>query len=178
MKTIEQIKLEEEAVNAPFKLSKADYKALSGYLTEDEIIKGIATGEVSWQLGLTPIWDKCIMICTTKRVVFVKHKLLGKDFQDMMLNQIVTIGLKKGLLTADMWIQLSGVKKKVKIQHVGKEEADLFVAAVQNQLVTQNGGTVPTVSKVEKLQQLKELLDEEILTQEEFEQEKAKILAE
>lgn len=176
MKTIEQIKIEEEAVNSPYKLKKNDYKALSEYLAENETIKGIATGHVIWHLGLRPMADDCVLICTTKRLIFLRHKLLGKDFQDIMLNQISTIGIKKGLLVAKLWIQVIGQKKKIKIENVGKDEADLFVSNVQTQISASNNGAEHTLSKAEKLQQLKELLDDEILTKEEFEQEKAKIL--
>jgi hypothetical protein len=127
-----------------------------------------------------------ILVATNKRLVFAdKGLVFGLRVEDFPYDKISSIQYSTGLLLGKLTIFTSG--NKAVIDNVDKKRVRIFGDFVRNKISSKD--TVETPSKqsqqkadtssddiVSKLERLAKLKEQRILTEEEFTQQKQKIL--
>lgn len=174
MPTLEEVKVQFKAANVTDTYgTKKEINELPKVLANDENIKYATSGLLN---GST--W---LITCTNKRILFLdKGMLYGLKQVDIPLEKVNSISYSTGLVLGkiEVW---DGASKMV-IENVSKSTVKIFVDAVNtareelnnnsnSQNNTSSGQDV--VTQLEKLAGLKE---KGILTDEEFQKQKAKIL--
>lgn len=113
---------------------------------------------------------------TNKRLIIGQKKLVGEHIISISLQNINDIYFEKKALFG--YITIDTIKEKISV-YSNNEETKNFYNAIQT-IVNSNRNNISTDKKdddkYEKLRKLKSLYDENIITKEEFEQEKAKLL--
>lgn len=154
---------------------KKEMKFLTENLDDDEKLHHLVQGMYSSKIG--------ILVATNKRVMFVDVGMFSSYYDDFPLKNISSISSESGLINTEIKIYASG--NTGVISKVSKGEAREFVKTVKN-LKEDNDGSTQRVtepannvsddpySKLEKLAKLKE---QGILTEEEFNKEKQKVLS-
>lgn len=150
--------------------TKKEIKALPGVLDDDEVIKYATSG----------FWNSntVLMICTDQRVIFLnKNMIYGTDRNDIPLNTINAVSYSSKILFAIITIT-NGANTTV-IEQISKETAEPMVKAIkdaqQNYINRQNVSAQP-LDEADQIRKFKSLLDDGIITQEEFEAKKKQIL--
>lgn len=116
---------------------------------------------------------------TNKRMISGQKKLIGESFQTISLNNINDITLNTGMIMGVMTVDT--IKEKFNVA-INKQVAQNIHAKVHEVLDTiknpqaNNKEVNPNVSVADELKKFKELLDSGILTQEEFDAQKSKLL--
>jgi hypothetical protein len=141
------------------------------------------------------------VLLTNKRVIIFRHKLIGMSFEDFPWRDVDDIHVKEGLLGATFSVQTVG-GKRVEVDSLPKAQARKlyqFGQEMEEQVHHQRrqrdledkraaaGGIVlgagglhgaaPTEDPMQKLQQLKGLLDQGLISQQEYDTKKADILS-
>lgn len=176
MPTLEQVKEKVKNLDGCSRfIGKWEINELPKILCEDEDILRLSDGVYNQGLG--------IVVATNKRVLFLNKGILSSQIEDFGYNKISSIQCNKGLALASLVIYTAG--NKAVIDSMGKEDAQYFADCIRARIsqgdstsqIQQNGtpvgNTDDVVSKLERLAKLKE---QGILTDEEFAQQKAKIL--
>ncbi|MDO5089435.1 MAG: PH domain-containing protein [Leptotrichiaceae bacterium] len=171
MKTMKEIeKMLSECGASDFRGTKKEVKELPNVIHDDEIITYATSG--LWE-GNT--W---LIISTDKRVIFLdKGILFGLKQIEIPLNKINSIGQKKGLLFGE--IEIWDGASKMKITHISKETLIPFVNAVnkaKEELEKPKQHSINQVSAADELIKFKRLLDQGVITQEEFDKKKKELL--
>ena len=150
--------------------TKKEIKALPDILDDDEVIKYVTSG----------FWNNntVLMICTDQRVIFLnKNIIYGTDRNDIPLNTINAVSYSSKILFATITIT-NGANTTV-IEQVSKGTAEPMVKAIkdaqQNYINRQNVSPQP-LDEADQIRKFKSLLDDGIITQEEFEAKKKQIL--
>lgn len=138
-------------------------------LAEGEIIDNIAQGTYNNGQG--------ILVSTNRRLVFIdKGFLYGLKVEDFPLDKITTIQYETGLILGEIKIHTSG--NIAKIYNVEKATARSFAEFVRNKLSqpkeTIAQSTQPNV--LDQLEKLAKLKDNGIISEEEFIEQKKKLL--
>lgn len=161
--------MEEAGVSDTFG-TKKEIKALPDILDDDEVIKYATSG----------FWNNntVLMICTDQRVIFLnKNMVYGTDRNDIPLNTINAVSYSSKMLFATITIT-NGANTTV-IEQVSKETAEPMVKAIkdaqQNYINGQNVSAQP-LDEADQIRKFKSLLDDGIITEEEFEAKKKQIL--
>jgi len=152
--------------------TKKEIKYLPEVIRDDEIIKGLASGYLDGNTWL--------IVVTNQRLLFLdKGMLYGLKQMEMTYGQISAVSHSMGLLLASITVSTSGGAKK--IDNIHKSDAPKISQLISNlireskqpiQQVT-SGKNVDIASQLEKLANL---LERGILTQEEFQSQKMKLL--
>lgn len=150
-------------------LGRKEINELPKILAESEIVDNIAQGTYNNGQG--------ILVSTNRRLIFIDKGLLyGLKVEDFPLDKITTIQYETGLLLGEIKIHTSG--NIAKIDNVEKATARNFSEFVRNKLsepketISQN--TQPNV--LDQLEKLAKLKDNGILSDEEFKEQKKKLL--
>lgn len=155
-------------------LAKKEIKELPNILWHDEEVKGLIQGFYSNGNGL--------LVGTNKRLIFINKKLLGGiTVEDFPNDKISSIQYETGLMFGKITIFTSG--NKAVIEQTDKKQARVFCdearerisnkPAAQPAAVAQPAGQIDVAGQLEKLASLKE---KGIITDEEFQQQKQKLL--
>jgi hypothetical protein len=166
-KQIQELKLS----NISNYLGRKEINELPQILAESETIDNIAQGTYNNGQG--------ILVSTNRRLVFVDKGLLyGLKVEDFPLDKITTIQYETGLLHGEIKIHTSG--NIAKIDNVEKATARAFAEFVRNKLSQPKETTAPIVNNqpdvYDQLEKLAKLKEQGILTQEEFDTQKKKLL--
>lgn len=178
MRNLEDIKKEiaELGFNTNFMIKK-EVNELPSILRDDEKIFAITNGFYD-----NNTW---LVLCTSSRFLFLdKGMLFGLKQTEIPLDKVNSIQFNTGLILGDVTIwDGSG---KIKIDNIDKKFvkkfADMASDALESYKKTKNNPIHITQSasgpnKMEQLEKLAELKAKGILTEEEFTQEKKKLLA-
>jgi hypothetical protein len=157
-------------------LSMKEIKELPSILWEDECIEKLTTGLYNNGNG--------IVVATNKRLIFVDKGLLyGIRVEDFPYDKITSIQYKTGMLMGEITIFASG--NKADITHIDKVSARNFAEHVRARITSVSASaasqrsTSPSASEdevISKLERLGALKSQGILTEEEFQEQKARIL--
>ena len=166
-KQIQELKLS----NISNYLGRKEINELPQILAESETIDNIAQGTYNNGQG--------ILVSTNRRLVFVDKGLLyGLKVEDFPLDKITTIQYETGLLLGEIKIHTSG--NIAKIDNVEKATARAFAEFIRNKLSQPKETTAPIIKNqpdvYDQLEKLAKLKEQGILTQEEFDTQKKKLL--
>ncbi|PTM59574.1 PH domain-containing protein [Desmospora activa] len=167
-------KLEEAIKNLDFKwLVRKEIKELPGILWENEIPEKAVQGVYQHKQG--------ILVATNKRLIFIDKGFFSLTVEDFPYDKISSIQYTTGIIFGELTFYASG--NKGKIGQVDKMAVRSFAEWVRNHIeqAKENETTNPQPSggyssPVEQLKQLAELKNQGILTEEEFQDQKKKIL--
>lgn len=118
------------------------------------------------------------MVCTDQRIIFLnKNMIYGTDRNDIPLNTVNAVSYSSKMIFATITIT-NGANTTV-IEQVSKETADPMVKAIkvaqQNYINKQNVSVQP-LDEADQIRKFKSLLDDGIITEEEFEAKKKQLL--
>lgn len=151
-------------------LGRKEINELPQILAESETIDNIAQGTYNNGQG--------ILVSTNRRLVFVDKGLLyGLKVEDFPLDKITSIQYETGLLLGEIKIHTSG--NIAKIDNVEKATARAFAEFVRNKLSQPKETTTVVniqLNVLDQLEKLAKLKEQGILTQEEFDTHKKKLL--
>jgi Bacterial PH domain/Short C-terminal domain len=152
---------------------------VSGGLSHLE--KQIKTGEEPLLVVQGQMDDTAgVLAATSERVLFSGKFLFSTVLKELSYSKLNSISIESGILNSKIKFEYSGGNLEVKA--VGKAEAKEFVEIVQAKINDQAGSPKkePDLAKddmFEKLKKLAELKELGILTEEEFQQQKQKLLS-
>ena len=171
MKTMKEIeKMLSECGATDFFGTKKEVKELPNIIHDDEIITYATSG----------FWNNntWLVVSTNKRVIFLdKGMIFGLKQVEIPLNKVNSIGHKKGLIFGE--IEIWDGASKINITNISKETLNPFVNAVnkaKEELEKPKQHSVNQVSVADELIKFKGLLDQGIITQEEFDKKKKELL--
>lgn len=176
MPTIEEVHSQIKALGTIASLlPKKEIAELPSILSEDEKIEKITRGIYGNGSG--------VIVATNKRVVFVdKGMFFGLRVEDFPYDKITSLQYKTGLVSDEITIFCSGNKAEMTYVHDSKN----FVEYVRARITPASETTAPktlaptstdTDDFISKLERLAALKTQGILTDEEFLEQKAKILS-
>ena len=160
---------------------KRDIRKLPEYLNDGEQVLAMAGGKVGSNLGL--------LVATNRRALFVSEGVINHTFEDFPYDRITSVTSSRGLMYGKVLIHTGGAARVV--EQVPSSEAEAIAASLRERVeaVTRErynppaptytpppGPTSTGGDLVSELRQLAELRDQGILTNDEFEQQKTKIL--
>lgn len=156
--------------------TKKEIKALPDMLSDDEVIQYATSGFVDG--------NTVLMVCTNTRVLFVdKGLVFGIKSTEIPLTMINGVSYSKGLMFGKISIVNGAITTK--IDQVNKDTAPKMVEAVKkataaltqvNQQPVAQTATKSEPDLIEQLRGLKVLVDEGVLTQDEFDAKKKQVL--
>ena len=168
-------------------LVKREIKELPSILWEDELPEMLASGFYNNGTG--------ILVATDRRVVFVDKGMFGSlKIEDFPYDKISSIESQTGILMGEITIYVSGNKEQIK--NVSKGELTTFADFLRNKTFVANSknrssfsapiaqapetpatvANAPVVSVADELEKLAQLRDRGIITDEEFNLQKARLL--
>lgn len=161
--------------------TKSEVKELPNLLHADEELRGLLegiltlSGKSSNGIGL--------LIATNKRIIFFRKSIIGTQTkEEYPLRQVTSSVYRKGLIMGGVGITTAN--NDAVIDHCVKTEAERFDRILHEVLeeyhatMSQNNTQPQTtqLSNLEQLEKLFELKQKGIITEEEFNQQKAKLL--
>lgn len=151
--------------------TKKEIKYLQTMLKEDEEVFAIASGIMD-----NNTW---LVACTRRRIIFIDCGMIyGVKHSEVMIDKVNAVSFKNGLMLGEIHIE-DGASTRI-VKNVQKYSTKPFVDAVhkamdlskkENSMVIHN-----TSSNADELLKFKQLLDMGAITQEEFEEQKRKLL--
>ncbi len=153
-------------------MGRREVAELPKIIGEDEEIFALVQGNYNEKIG--------ILVATNKRLLFVDKGLIyGMKVEDFGLDKITSIQYETGILFGEIKILASG--NTAKISQVTNAEAKTFSEKVRAKLSETKKTTSHTVINqpldvADQLLKLSKLKDQGILTQEEFDTQKQKLL--
>lgn len=163
--------------------TRKEVNYLPGILSTGEEVLAISSGIMAGKGRWDTRWNSWLLVCTTKRILFVnKGMLYGLEQRETPLEKINSIEQTTGIFFGK--IKIWDGASQMEIRNVPKGTVKPFVAAV-NKACEDYGkhrtpGEQPTrpspTDDIEALERLAALLDKGVLSQEEFEARKAKLL--
>ncbi len=170
MLTIEQIKAQIAALGKDVDTfgTKKEIRYLPQILQDSEEIKGLTSGLLNGNTWL--------IVCTTKRIIFLdKGMLWGLKQIETPLDKINSVECSTGIMFGE--VAIWDGSSRVLIKNVYKKSVKPFVNAINTEidkLRRSNDSKVDTADQISKLAELKK---QGILTEEEFQSQKRKLLA-
>lgn len=155
--------------------TKKEIKSLPEVLHEGESIKGLTSGLMDANTWL--------IVCTDRRIVFLDKGLIyGLQRKDTPLEKINSIEHKTGMIFGKITIREAGTE--MTISNIYKETVAPFVESVNTAIEElKNSSNVEAAAKNEHLDvasqlgKLADLRDRGVLTEEEFQGQKKKLLS-
>jgi hypothetical protein len=147
--------------------------ALADKLERAELVKAVSVQKKPL-INLTPD----AIVATTERVLLVREQIIGKNIEALAYEDIVAVSLSKELLGATLQIETRDRKKRT-IESLPKESADKvvrWVRARQQQLSAEPLEAALQDDPLARLKKLKELLDQDLITEADYEAKKREIL--
>ena len=150
--------------------TKKEIRYLPEILSQDETLRGITSGLTegnTWLIALT-----------NKRIIFLdKGMIYGLKQKEIPLEKINSIEQKTGIMFGEIGIWDGA--SHITIKNIDKKAVKPFVIAVNaviSELKTSHPSAVPKLSIADQLEQLAGLRDKGVLTEEEFTDQKRKLL--
>lgn len=155
-------------------MTMKEIEELPNILSKEESIKAITSGLTGGNTWL--------IVCTNKRVLMLDKGLLyGLKFVDIPLDRVNSITYTTGLMFGNLAITDGAITRI--IENVSKETVSFFADTVnkQKELYIQSRYTpvtqvADTISAADEILKFKGLLDIGVITKEEFEMKKKKLL--
>jgi hypothetical protein len=163
-------------------LGRKELKELPSILWENETPKHIVHGIYESGSG--------VLVATDLRLIFIDKGIFSLKVEDFPYDKITSIQYSTGILMGEIIIYASG--NKAKITHIEKDLVRPFADWVRNYINTganEDAETVEVTTEenkpsqiqrteliIKQLKELAELKNQGILTEEEFQAQKAKIL--
>lgn len=155
-------------------LVRKEIKELPHILWEGEVPEKAIQGVYQNKQGM--------LVATDKRLIFIDKGIFSLTVEDFPYDKITSIQYKTGIIFGEMMIYASG--NQAKIEQVDKKTVRSFAEWVRNNIEQAKLDKPDSVSPpsgnssnlVEQLKQLAELKKQGILTEEEFQDQKKKIL--
>jgi hypothetical protein len=179
MPTLEEIKDQiEHLPGGKGFVGRKEVKQLPGILWEDERCENIIRGWYASGNG--------ILVATNKRLVFVDKGMVGLRVEDFPYDKITSIQYHLGFAGGTLTIFASG--NKADIQHVPKDQCKAFgdfvrariTGVAQHASVAEAAEPSPAVATdddvLHKLERLARLKEQGVLSDEEFQAQKQRIL--
>jgi len=174
MISIEDIKKQLQNINGGSKFAnKSEIKQLPTVLTDGEVIEAIAKGRYSKQLGL--------IIVTSKRVIFTFKNLFNSRIEDFLFEKITSVQSqrKPPLMLGE--ITIFGFGNTAIIDNMDIDDAQRISDLIRTRISSVEGNSPKTtglnsddvISQLERLGKLKE---QNLITEEEFNEQKKKLL--
>lgn len=110
---------------------------------------------------------------TNQRVIMGQKKLIGENLKVVLLNMLNDVSASTGTMIGT--ITFDTVKETFNVM-VDKKQTNNIMSKIHDIIFDKSKESNKTGSVVDELKGLKELLDSGVLTQEEFDEQKAKIL--
>lgn len=159
---------------------KRDIRKLPEYLGSDEHVFAMAGGLTGGNNGL--------LVATDRRVLFVSEGVINHSFEDFPYDRITTVMTKRGMAFGKILITTAGVTRV--IEQVNKGEAEAISAVIRERVdgTTRERAYRPPLTPAAppavgpakgiaaELRELAELRDSGILTEDEFAEQKRKLL--
>lgn len=116
------------------------------------------------------------LVLTDQRVLYRGMLLFEKEAHTFALGDVNAVSLQKGMLLAGVSVSVAGAT--IAVDSAGKDDSAAFVAAAQAALANRRTAmsSVPTASIADELAKLAALRDGGVLTEEEFQAQKTKLL--
>lgn len=158
--------------------SPKEIKELPDLLWDDELPEQCVTGNYHANSG--------ILVATDRRMLFVDKGLLGQlKVEDFPYDKISSLESNRGILAGSIVIHISGNWEC--IDRIPKGQVNAFVAAQRKKVAlwknktevppqTSHQPTPSSGSAIDELERLGKLRQQGILTQDEFEQAKARLI--
>jgi len=153
--------------------TRKEIKYLRTILYNDEEVFAIASGIMEHKTWL--------VTCTNKRIIFIDCGLIyGISHSEVMIDKINAVSFVNGLILGEIHIE-DGASTRI-IENVLKRSTKPFVDAVHKamELSQQDKQSISiqqtNVSVADEILKLKQLMDNGIISREEFEQQKRKLL--
>ncbi|KAF0413717.1 hypothetical protein GBO77_07240 [Pediococcus acidilactici] len=155
--------------------TKKEIKALPEILNDDEVIQYATSGFVDG--------NTVLIVLTQKRILFIDKGLLyGIKSTEIPLDMVNGVSYSKGLLLGKISITNGAITTL--IEQVNKDTAPIMVSKIKDSaerykaslLSNSNTTAEPTLDGPDKIRKYKSLLDDGIITQEEFDMKKKQIL--
>lgn len=150
--------------------TKKEIKSLPDILDDNEVVKYATSG----------FWNNntVLMVCTDQRIIFLnKNMIYGIDRNDIPLNTVNEVSYSSKILFATITIT-NGANTTV-IEQVSKETAEPMVKAIkeaQQNYINKQNISVQLLDEADQIRKFKSLLDDGIITEEEFEAKKKQLL--
>ncbi|BBD90646.1 PH domain-containing protein [Staphylococcus caprae] len=146
-------------------------------LNESEELQYVIEGIYETHTIGVDVYRNGILAATNQRVIFFSKRLTGYDFENFDYNRISTFELSKRLTGNKITFYSSG--NKVTMKYINDKEINDFVTYVNRKMENEKNSEPQNNlqnDNLSKIKQLKELLDIEAITQEEYEQKKKELL--
>ena len=155
-------------------LARKEIKELPSILWEDELPERIVQGSYNNKTG--------ILVATNKRLIFIDKGIFSLKAEDFPYDKISSMQYSTGILMGGIEIYASG--NKAEIKNVAKDQVKPFCEYVRARITkTAPHASAPqahiATSKgniIDQLERLSKLKDKGILTEEEFKEQKQKLL--
>ena len=150
--------------------TKKEIKSLPDILDDTEVVKYATSG----------FWNNntVLMVCTDQRIIFLnKNMIYGTDRNDIPLNTVNAVSYSSKMIFATITIT-NGANTTV-IEQVSKETAEPMVKAIkeaQQNYINKQNVSVQSLDEADQIRKFKSLLDDGIITEEEFEAKKKQLL--
>jgi hypothetical protein len=158
-------------------------KSISKRFAGDEIVSMVLEPS-----SLKPKFHAQKLIITNRRIVLYKPGFIGEELEEYPIESIDKIDHKKGFMRSEIELHVRG--KEIKLDNISNDEATKAIntirenmhayKAAQRVIVQQapvQTPQAPVEDPVQKLKQLKDMLDASLISQEEYDSKKADILS-
>lgn len=152
---------------------------LKQHLESGENIKHTVFGAYESKILGSDTARNGILVATDKRLIFYAKKMFGFDMEVFPYSNISSIELNKELMGHKITLFATG--NKIKVKWIHSNTVSMFVDFVRSNIGKQSEAItqitqVNQKSAVEQIKELKELLDMGIISQQEFDVKKQKLL--
>ena len=113
---------------------------------------------------------------TDSRVVIKVPQILGSDERSIPYQNITSVDLDTGLVMKRVTLQTMGATYHIEATDPGKKEVREITRFVREKLQASDGGGKTGDSPLDKIEQLRDLHEDGVLTNEEFENKKSSLL--
>ena len=180
MPTLEEIKSQiSDFSNVKDVWTKKEIKCLPDIIWQDEVIQSATSGVYNHGIG--------VLVATNKRLIFIDKGLISLKVENFLYDQISSIEYKTGLLSGEIIIYAANNKAKIDSiipKSSAKDMAEFIRAYTQKQkggygiqkAALEERGTAKSEDWMQKLEKLATLKEKGLLTDEEFVEQKKKIL--
>ncbi|RZJ42021.1 MAG: hypothetical protein EOO19_14080 [Chryseobacterium sp.] len=169
---LEQIKDELEKLNInPTFFARKEIRELPNIISEDEKIIYLVEGRNKTTK------HHIVLVGTDRRLIFIdKEFMYGLKVEDYSYDKVASIQYETSFLLASIDVNVSG--DIVEIDGVGKYEAELFCEKVRDFMSRPKDFSQPKSEPtiLDQLEQLGRLKESGVLTEEEFSEQKKKLL--
>lgn len=154
------------------RIKKKDLHELDSVLSPDETLQGAFSGTV---LGRMSSFKAQWLVVTDKHVIFHGRAFVGGGSDVFPYNEVSSVQGKRGLLLGSIQLNIKG--KTEVFGNMQKNEVEHAVNLIRKNIAASESTPMSSVDPLDQLKKLKELLDANIITEEEYAEKRNKLLA-